>query len=70
MDGDLPLSILSLNYEQIGANFSTGFLDGHFYFGVTPEFRIRDFMLNHKKDTLLAIFSSILFVNKVFEIFY
>ena len=47
MDGDLPLSILSLNYEQIGANFSTGFLDGHFYFGVTPdEFRIRDFMLN------------------------
>ena len=43
---DLPLSILSLNYEQIGANFSTGFLDGHFYFGVTPEFRIRDFMLN------------------------
>lgn len=45
MDGDLPLSILSLNYEQIGANFSTGFLDGHFYFGVTPEFRIRDFML-------------------------
>ena len=49
MDGDLPLSILSLNYEQIGANFSTGFLDGHFYFGVTPEFRIRDFMLNAKK---------------------
>ena len=46
MDGDLPLSILSLNYEQIGANFSTGFLDGHFYFGVTPEFRIRVFMLN------------------------
>ena len=46
MDGDLPLSILSLNYEQIGANFSTGFLDGHFDFGVTPEFRIRDFMLN------------------------
>lgn len=34
------------------------------------EFRIRDFMLNHKKETLLAIFSSILFVNKVFEIFY
>ena len=49
MDGDLPLSILSLNYEQIGANFSTGFLDGHFYFGVTPEFRIRDFMLNEVK---------------------
>ena len=55
MDGDLPLSILSLNYEQIGANFSTGFLDGHFYFGVTPEFRIRDFMLNKKTPRKVSI---------------
>ena len=60
MDGDLPLSILSLNYEQIGANFSTGFLDGHFYFGVTPEFRIRDFMLN-KKATLIGSLNSVLY---------
>lgn len=49
MDGDLPLSILSLNYEQIGANFSTGFLDGHFYFGVTPEFRIRGRLRKREK---------------------
>ena len=61
MDGDLPLSILSLNYEQIGANFSTGFLDGHFYFGVTPEFRIRDFMLNAwSKDLIHKSFESTL----------
>ena len=50
MDGDLPLNILSLNYEQIGANFSTGFLDGHFYFVFTYEFRIRVFMLSIKSQ--------------------
>ena len=62
MDGDLPLSILSLNYEQIGANFSTGFLDGHFYFGVTPEFRIRDFMLNEIWTLFLYSFTERFFV--------